>query len=238
MVLSRNLNAILVGVFTLVSSVISSLLGYYFAHEDRQSMMRLEYDKLRAEHTLEVAKSIATAEAHMNALSAEGSMALSMQCLSEDQVKTLEADVNKVRPLAALSGSTDYKLMNLERHLKFATIDTNVRDLLLLQLDQIKATQSHTEETLTARSKIYEGLYTKLLGDTTATVQIYHGDRIDDFGQLASDFLAVNIEAQRLLTEPKCANQAAFDKLSPRMLDWNMKAIAFVQTLGIAIKPN
>jgi hypothetical protein len=107
----------------------------------------------------------------------------------------------------------------------------------MLQIDQLKASQTHTEEMLAARSKLYEGLYTKILGDTTATVQIYHGDRIDDFGRLVSEFLAVNMEAQQLLLDPKCASQATFDKLSPRLIDWNLKAIAFVQTLGIAIKP-
>lgn len=238
MALSRNIHAILVGAFTLVTSIVSSLLGYYFAHEDRQSMMRLEYDKLRAEHTLEIAKSIAEAEAHMNGLSAEGSSALNMQCVSDDQLKEIEADVNKVRPITSpLSGSTGFKLTDLERHLKFASIDENTRDLLMLQIDQLKASQTHTEEMLAARSKLYEGLYTKILGDTTATVQIYHGDRIDDFGRLVSEFLAVNMEAQQLLLDPKCASQATFDKLSPRLIDWNLKAIAFVQTLGIAIKP-
>lgn len=237
MVVSRNIHAILVGVFTLVTSVVSSLLGYYFAHEDRQSMMRLEYDKLRAEHTLEVAKALANSQSHMISLSVDGSYALFSACTQDEDIKRLTADVAKSKPLPPLKGSTADKLNDIERFLRASDIDENTRDLLMLQVEMAKDDEARTSATVAARLKVYDELSRTLMGDTAATMQVYHPDRTDQYMELVAKFLQINGDARKLLWEMKCGSDKQFDDVGARIIEWNDKAATFVQTIAIAIKP-
>lgn len=235
--LTQHLHAILVGVFTLASSVISALLGYYFAHADRQSMMALEYDKLRAEHTLEIAKALTTAEAHMIAMSVDGSYAASATCGMVDQIKMFWPEVAKAKPLPAMKGAPDADLDTLELHLRSPDIPPDTKDMLSLQLSMLKSQQGMTDEAVTKRLSAFDELTRRLTGDTAATVRIYHRDRTDEFMKLVTGFLQLNTEARQLMSPPTCDSEKKWEPLSSRMLEWNGEATKFSESLGIALKP-
>lgn len=235
---AQHLHAILVGVFTLTSSVISALLGYYFAHEDRQSMMALEYDKLRAEHTLEVVKGLTAAQAFLTSLSVDGSHALSLTCLHGKQADSLAAEIAAGKALAPLKGKTLDKIGEIERRLRDPNITPEARDSWSFQLEMLKANQVSVDETIAARLKEFDELLQKLSGDTAATMHVYHRDRTEDYMKLLVGLYEVSNDARPLLWNADCAAEAKFDGMTPRTLAWSGEATTFAQSLGIAIKPN
>jgi hypothetical protein len=234
---AQNIHAILVGVFTLTSSVISALLGYYFAHEDRQNLMALEYDKLRAEHTLDIVKALTTAEAHMISVSVDGSYAQNAVCGLTQRIKTLAAQIAKAKPLAKLKDDPAYDLDAIEIHLKSPDIDAQARESWLFEHGMMKDELRSAEETVQARLKTYNDIARQLMGDTAATMRVYHRDRADAYMALTTSFLQLNMEAQTLMNAPACGAEGKWDVLSPKLLDWHGEAVKFSETLGIAIKP-
>lgn len=236
-VLAKHLHAILVGVFTLASSVISALLGYYFAHEDRQSMLALEYDKLRAEHTLEIVKALTTAEAHMLSVSVDGTQAQLIICGLRDRIKIFAAEIGKTKPLPALKNDPDYDLDTLELHLRSPDIAPELRDGWQFEHGTMKAELQSTEETIRSRQKTFNDLARKLTGDTAATIRVYHRDRGEDYAKLTTTFLQLNLEATRLMWPPACGDEAKWDTLMPKLLEWDREATKFSESLGIALKP-
>lgn len=235
-VLATHLHAILVGVFTLASSVISALLGYQFAHEDRQSMMALEYDKLRAEHTLDIVKALTTAEAHMIGVSVDGSHAQTVTCGLNERIMMFAGRIAKAKPLP-LKNDPDLDLAALEVHLKSPEITPEARDAWLLEHAMLKAELQTTEESVQARLKAYGDLTRKLTGDTAATMRVYHRDRGDAYMKLTMSFLQLNTEARQLMWKPVCGGEAKWDALTPKLLEWNGEAAKFSESLGIALKP-
>lgn len=237
-VLATHLHAILVGVFTLASSVISALLGYYFAHEDRQSMMALEYDKLRAEHTLDIVKALTMAEAHMTSVSVEGMQAQLLICELRDRIKTFAAQIAAAKPLPALKNDPEFDLEALELHLKSPDIGPELREAWRFEHSMMKAEFQSTEETIRSRRKIYHELADRLIGDTAATMRVYHRDRGEDYTKLTTKFLQLNLEASKLMWPPACGSEAKWDALMPKLIEWNQEATKFSESLGIAIKPD
>ena len=235
--LAAHLHAILVGVFTLASSVISALLGYYFAHEDRQSMMALEYDKLRAEHTLEIVRALTEAEAHVLSVSVEGSQAQSQMCGLHDRIKAFAAQVAKAKPLPELTKNPDYDLDILSAHLRAPDVSPEARDALLFEHGMLKDELQRTGATAQARLKAFHELARKLNGDTAATMRVYHRDRGEDYMKLTTKFLQLNIEASPLLSKLACGDEAKWDALTTKLMEWNVEATTFSESLGIAIKP-
>ena len=236
-VLATHLHAILVGVFTLASSVISALLGHYFAHEDRQSMLALEYDKLRAEHTLEIVKALTTAEAHMIAVSVEGAQAQLIVCGLRDRIKTFATRIATAKPPPALKGDPAFDLGELDLHLKSPDIAPELREAWQFELGMMKAEFQSTEETIQSRRKTYNDLARKLLGDTAATIRVYHRDRDEDYTKLTTTFLQLNLGANKLMWPAVCGAEAKWDALMPKLMDWNSEATKFSDSLGIALKP-
>lgn len=235
--LATHLHAILVGVFTLASSVISALLGYYFAHEDRQSMMALEYDKLRAEHTLEIVKALTTAEAHMTSLSVEGLQAQMIVCELRDRVKAFAAEIARAKPAPPLKGDPERDLEMLEMYLRGPDIATEFRDGWQFELGMMKTDYQTTEESARTRQKTFNDLARGLIGDTAATVRVYHRDRGEDYTKLTTTFLQLNMEASKLIWPLACRTEEKWDALMPKLIDWNRDATTFSESLGIAIKP-
>lgn len=232
---AKNMNAVLIGSFTIISSLMSAYLGYYFAGQNQRRMLTLEYDKLRAEHTLQIAKTLATAEAHMTAFSVDASHALMRACGLDAQTGSLAAEIGKQYPLT-LKGTASQKLADLDRHVRYK-VATDARDLWSLQIEMLKAEETQIMDLINARLKSFNDLNEKLMGDVAATIHIFHRDRAEDYMQLIVGFLQLNNEAQPLLWDAKCSNEKKFEDLGPRMVAWNAQASNFAQSLGIAIKP-
>lgn len=235
---SQNFHAILVGVFTMASSVISALLGYYFAHEDRRSMMALEYDKLRAEHTLEIAKSLTGAEASMIQMNVAGSTAAAAYCDVANRLAALKTDLAKVKPVTPVHGTLNEVLAGLDAQIQAVRAPENVRQELFARLRAMKSDHTEMDKLILDSWKRNDETRERLTGDTSATLRVYHRESTDRFMQMMLVFFEVDRAMRTLVLEnPDCNLKTKWEAVGSRVAAWNSDATLFSESLGIALKP-
>lgn len=235
---AQHLHAILVGVFTLASSVISALLGYYFAHEDRRSMMALEYDKLRAEHTLEIAKGLTGAEGSLIQMNIAGSTAATKYCDVASRLAAVKADLAKVKQGPPVHGTLNEVLAGLEAQIVASGATESARQDLLARVNAMKSDHADMDKLILDSWKRNDETRERLTGDTSATLRIYHRDRTDVFMRLMITFFEVDKAMRTLVLEnPDCNLKPKWDELGSRVAEWNKEATLFSESLGIALKP-
>lgn len=236
--MAQHLHAILVGVFTLASSIISAFLGYYFAHEDRRSMMALEYDKLRAEHTLEIAKGLTGAEASLIQMNVAGSTAAATYCDVASRLAAVQTDMAKLKAFPAVHGTLNEVLAGLEAQVQSAGAPEAVRQDLMGRLKAMKSDHTDMDKLIQDSWKRVNDTRERLTGDTSATLRVYHRDRTDTFMLLMMRFFEVENAMRRLVLEnPACNLKPKWEEQGNHVTDWNKDATLFSESLGIALKP-
>lgn len=237
---SQHMHAILVGVFTLASSVISALLGYYFAHEDRRSMMALEYDKLRAEHTLEIAKNLSNAEAALENLVLVSKEADERYCDVAKRLKATHAELSKVAQVPRLGSLTlSETLAAMERAVGDAKMPEDQRSALAARVRAMKAEHEELDKKIQDSWKQDEAARHSLFIDTAATLRIYYRDRATEFSKLALEYNAAGKAPRDLvLRNGECGLEKEERVALDAWVAWSVKTSIFAESLGIAINPN
>jgi hypothetical protein len=237
--LSQHVHAILVGVFTLASSIISALLGYYFAHADRQSMMALEYDKLRAEHTLEIARNLSNAESALENLVLVSKESGERYCDLAKRLTSTHAELAKVAqapPLGSLTLSDT--LIAMERAVGGANTPEDLRASLAARIKTMKADHEELDKKIRDSWKRDEDARNSLHVDTAATLRIYYRDRAMEFSKLALDYDAAGRAPRELvLKNGECGLEKEWKAALDTWVAWSVRASTFSESLGIAINP-
>ncbi len=237
---SQHLHAILVGVFTLASSVISALLGYYFAHADRQGMMALEYDKLRAEHTLEIAKNLSNAEAALENLVLISKEAGDRYCDLAKRLTAAHAELAKVAQVPQLGSLTlSEMLAALERAVGSSNLTEDQRSAFVARVGAMKAEHEELDKKIQDSWKQDEQARHSLHIDTAATLRIYYRERSMEFTKLALEYNAAGKAPRDLvLRNGECGLDTEWRATLDALVAWSVKSSLFSESLGISISPN
>jgi hypothetical protein len=239
-ILSQHLHAILVGVFTLASSIISALLGYYFAHADRQNLLALEYDKLRAEHTLEIAKNLSNAEAALENLVLVSKESGDRYCELAKKLIAAHGELGKVTQVPKLGSVTLTEMLGaMERATGDASVPASERIGLAARVGAMKVDHEELDKKIRDSWKQDEDARRSLHVDTAATLRIYYRDRTMEFTRLALDYNAAGKAPRDLvLRNGECGLDAEWKATLDAWVAWSVKASTFAESLGIAINPN
>jgi hypothetical protein len=237
--LAQNLHAILVGAFTIVSSVVSALLGYYFAHEDRQNLLALEYDKIRVEHTLEIAKALVTAESTLQDMILVGQRSATRYCDVANRLQALKTDLAKVGARLPTGGTLNEMLSGLDPLIQSAGVAENVRLDFVGRLNAMKRDHEEMDKKILASWQVDDDTRKTLNGDTAATIRVYYRDHSTKFSELAIGYDKVSLAARGLILENGLCNlEPKWLEVKDRWIEWSTQAYNFTGSLSLELKPN
>lgn len=236
--LAQNMHAVLVGTFTIVASVLSAFLGYYFAHEDQKRMLALEYDKLRAEHTLEISKALTRAEASLMAMIVTGRTSSQTYCRLAGDLTALQADIAKVHTVPKVYGTLSEMLAALDPQIQSAPAPDAVRQGLSRRLQAMKSTHDDMDKRIRSDWATDDEVRRLLDVDTAATMKVYYRDLSVPLAGLAVEYGGIGLQARNLiLKNGECAPQAEWDAVQKRALAWSQQAFELTTSLGLALSP-
>jgi hypothetical protein len=236
--LAHNLHAMLVGAFTIMSSIISALLGYYFGHEDQKRLLALEYDKLRAEHTLEITRALIGAETALQELSLVGQDAATRYCDIANRLGTLKADIGKQKPLPPVPGTLNDILSALDPLIQSSGASDAARADLTMRLRAIKSEHDELDKRIMASWKADDDVRKTLNGETAAMIRVYYRDRSNEFAQLGMQYDKVAIDARQLVLDNGLCNlDPKWKAMRDRIVEWGAQSFLFTGSLGLELKP-
>jgi|CXWL01.1.fsa_nt_gi hypothetical protein len=244
--LLEHLDAILVGVFTITAATLSSLLGYFFALEDRRTLLVLEYDKIRAEHTLELAKTLANAEAQLRSMLIVGETSSAAYCDLSRNATHLENDILQHAP--SFSVPQELSLPQRLMYIQFSFRDAkgslsrlpsepavSLASRLDAMLDQHRAMN---EKTLNGW-KQDEEVRRSLVVDAAATLRVYYRERYREFDKISLNYDKAGLAIRQLSARfGDCDLAPAWRRVSESVSQWNVSSSMFSESLGIALKRN
>jgi len=235
---AQNLHAVLIGTFTILSSVISALLGYYFGHEDQKRMLVLEYDKLRAEHTLEISKALTRAEAALQATLLTGRLSAKTYCGLAGDLATLKTDLAKIREVPKFYGTLPQTLATLDELIQSAEPSNPLREPLLMRIRAMKATHEEMDQRIRGDWKREDEVQQVLDIDASATAKVYFRDYSVALLGLSVEYGQARREMMDLvLKNGECAPDTEWKAMEGRVLAWGQRAFDFTTSLGIALAP-
>ena len=236
---AQNLHAVLIGTFTILSSVISALLGYYFGHEDQKRMLVLEYDKLRAERTLEITKALVSAESALQHLVLTGRNSSERYCTLANNLAALKADVSKYASLPAAGGTLNQILEGLGPLIQTSTAPDAAR---LDMLSRFKAMQDeHHEQDVAIRAswKKDDEIRETLYGDAAAMVRVYYRDRSIELAQLSNAYDKAGMATRHIIIDNGLCNlEPRWKEAEAEVIRWDTASFEFTSSLGLELKPD
>lgn len=236
--IAQNMNAVLIGSFTILSSVISAFLGYYFGYEDQKRLLALEYDKLRAEHTLEISKALTRAEASLQAMIVTGRISSEAYCKLAGDLAALQADMGKIRPMPKVYGTLNEILAALDPLIQSADAPEPVRQDLSRRLQAMKSTHQDMDKKILADWKTDDEVRQLLDVDTAATMKVYYRDYSLPLAGLSAEYGQIGLAMRQLiLKNGECAPKSEWDAVEKRMLTWSQQAFDLTTSLGLALSP-
>lgn len=237
--IAQNLHAVLIGSFTILSSVISTLLGYYFGHEDQKRLLALEYDKLRAAHTLEITKALVAAESALQVLLLTGEDSSRRYCILAQNLAALQTDLRKITPLPASTGTLNQILTGLEPLIQTAGAPDQVRAEMLTRLRNMQAEHEELDKRIQASWKKDDEVRETLSGDTAAMVRVYYRDRSLELAQLSNAYDKVAIETRKIVLDNGLCNlEPRWKEARAAMLNWDTASFEFTGSLGLELRPD
>lgn len=232
------MNAILIGSFTILSSFMSALLGYYFASANQQRMLTLEYDKLRAERTLDISKALTRADASLQAMIVTGFISSERYCKLAGELRTLQTDLAKVREMPKVYGTLAHMLTDFDRLIQTSGADEAVRQDLALRLSGMQRTHEDLDNRIQADWKVDDEIKSLLDVDTSATMKVYYPDYSIPLAGLSVEYGQIGLKARELiLKNGECRPRADWEAVQKEALDWSNRAFQLTTSLGLALSP-
>lgn len=232
------MHVVLIGSFTILASVVSAFLGYYFAHEDQRRLLALEYDKLRAERTLDISKALTRADASLQAMIVTGRVSSEAYCGLAGDLATLQADTAKIRPMPKVYGTLTEMLTALDTLIRSAEAPEASRQALSFRLEAMKAVHADMDRKIQADWKKDEEVRDLLDVDTAATMKVYYRDYSLPLARLTVEYGQIgNAMRNLILKNGECAPKAEWDALEKRWLTWSQEAFDLITSLGLALAP-
>jgi hypothetical protein len=235
---AQNLHAMLVGAFTILSSIISAFMGYYFGHEDQKRLLALEYDKLRAEHTLEITRALIGAETALQELTLVGHSAATRYCDVANRLNALKADIGKIKPLPQLTGTLNDILSALDPLIQSSGAPDATRADLTARLRAMKSDHDELDKNIMASWKADDDIRKTLNGEAAAMIRVYYRDRSNEFAELGIQYDKVAIDARQLVMDNGLCNlEPKWKAMRERVVEWGTKSFLFTGSLGLELKP-
>jgi hypothetical protein len=235
---AQHMHAVLIGSFTILASVVSAFLGYYFAHEDQKRLLALEYDKLRAERTLEISKALTRADTSLQAMIVTGRVSSEAYCKLATDLASLQTDLAKVRPMPKVYGTLTEMLTALDALIRSAEAPEASRQALSLRLEAMKAVHTDMDRKIQADWKKDDDIRDLLDVDTAATMKVYYRDYSLPLAGLTVEYGQISIAMRNLiLKNGECAPKAEWDAIEKRWLTWSQEAFDLTTSLGLALAP-
>jgi hypothetical protein len=235
---AQHMHAVLIGSFTILASVVSAFLGYYFAHEDQKRLLALEYDKLRAERTLEISKALTRADTSLQAMIVTGRVSSEAYCKLATDLASLQTDLAKVRPMPKVYGTLTEMLTALDTLIRSAEAPEASRQALSLRLEAMKAVHADMDRKIQADWKKDDDIRDLLDVDTAATMKVYYRDYSLPLAGLTVEYGQISIAMRNLiLKNGECAPKTEWDAIEKRWLTWSQEAFDLTTSLGLALAP-
>lgn len=235
---AQNMHAVLIGSFTILSSVISALLGYYFGHEDQKRLLALEYDKLRAEHTLDISKALTRADASLQAMIVTGRISSAAYCTLAGNLAALQVDMAKVRPMPKVYGTLTEMLTALDALVRSAEAPEATRQALTLRVQALRDRHAEMDKKMLADWKKDDEIRDLLDVDTAATMKVYYRDYSIQLAGLTVEYGQIGGAMRNLiLKNGECVPDAEWDAVEKRWLAWSQRAFELTTSLGLALAP-
>lgn len=235
---AQHMHAVLIGSFTILASVVSAFLGYYFAHEDQKRLLALEYDKLRAERTLDISKALTRADASLQAMIVTGRVSSEAYCRLAGDLAALQADMAKMRSMPKVYGTLAEMLTALDALIRSAEAPEAMRQALSFRLEAMKAIHADMDRKIQADWKKDEEVRDLLDVDTAATMKVYYRDHSLALVGLTVEYSQVgNAMRNLILKNGECASKAEWDAVEKRWLTWSQQAFDLITSLGLALAP-
>jgi hypothetical protein len=235
---AQHMHAVLIGSFTILASVVSAFLGYYFAHEDQKRLLSLEYDKLRAEHTLDISKALTRADASLQAMLVTGRISSEAYCKLAGDLSALQTDIAKVRPMPKVYGTLTEMLTALDTLIRSAEAPEASRQALTLRLEAMKAVHADMDRKIQADWKKDDEVRELLDIDTAATMKVYYRDYSLPLAGLNVEYGQISGAMRSLiLKNGECIPKTEWDAVEKRWLAWSQEAFDLTTSLGLALAP-
>jgi hypothetical protein len=236
---AQNLHAVLIGSFTILSSVISALLGYYFGHEDQKRLLALEYDKLRAERTLEITKTLVSAESALQHLMLTGSNSSERYCKLANTLAALKADVAKYGSLPPPGGTLNQILDGLGPLIQSSNAPDAARLDMLSRLKAMQDEHHELDVAIRASWKKDDEIRETLYGDTAAMVRVYYRDRSLELSQLSNAYDKAGLATREIILDNGLCNlEPRWKAAEQQILRWDTASFEFTSSLGLELKPD
>lgn len=235
---AQHMHVVLIGSFTILASVVSAFLGYYFAHEDQRRLLALEYDKLRAERTLDISKALTRADASLQAMIVTGRVSSEAYCRLAGDLAALQTDTAKIRPMPKVYGTLTEMLTALDTLIRSAEAPEASRQALSFRLEAMKAIHADMDRKIQADWKKDEEVRDLLDVDTAATMKVYYRDYSLPLARLTVEYGQIgNAMRNLILKNGECASKAEWDAIEKRWLTWSQEAFDLITSLGLALAP-
>jgi len=236
---AQHMHAVLIGSFTILASVVSAFLGYYFAHEDQKRLLALEYDKLRAERTLEITKTLVGAESALQHLLLTGRDSSERYCKLANNLAALKADVAKYAALPAAGGTLNQILDGLGPLIQSAGAPESVRFDMLSRLKAMQDEHHELDVKIRGSWKKDDEVRETLYGDTAAMVRVYYRDRSLELSRLSNAYDKAGLATRQIILDNGLCNlEPRWDAVEKEILGWDTASFEFTSSLGLELRPD